>query len=454
VNSTVVTDKPIENKALSADSSKKEEKQSAGTQAQNQSPNGTVSPETQKLSDSAQTLNQIAENNSKSWGDRFKSTAFGVGTHVVVNYALNTFIASAFAYVFERNFAGAYKRGIAKIVDSSKDYKTDKLALHKIENTVPFKAVNYAISAVLLTAGGTSLLPFMKHAEENRQEYLYKLSKMLDKTQSALGMANDDTQKNLDDYKKIEEIAAAKCFKKECGVSEQEIDRLEEKYHFGFQDNGDIKFDKIQIPWWDVIKARGMAITMSMTTGALLGASKGKTKVAGSVAELEAMERTTAANEERGNFGDKGFGILESKAIKPLANTLEKVPGFGKGKLVDSLHFAKLLFMDAILTVVSSATFFMASKTKDENKPSKAVLDENKDGWVSKEEAQDYKAKNANADLTGVEIDDVVQVGHHSAKVGKTAPAKPATKATPAGTYTEQVNSQRQETGANHTVAV
>ncbi len=443
---------------MKADSSHKEEKQPAAAQAKTADPAPPVSPETEKLSDQAKKLNEITENNSKSWGDRFKELAFGTGKHVVVNYAINTLVAATFAYTFERNLGSWYQKKVAGIIDSTKDFSKDKLALHKIQGTTAYKAVNYALSAVFLTAGGTLMLPFMKHGEENRQYYQYKLSKMLDKTQSMLGMSNEDTERNLADYKLVENIAVAKQSGKDSGVSQEEIERLEKKYHFAFQDNGNIEFDTVKITWGELLKARAFAIAASMATGAALGASKGKGATAQTVEELEKFERTTLENEAKGNFGDKNFGKLESWGIKPLADKLQKVPGLpGTLEALDInkhaaehgapvQHFAKLLFMDAILTVVSALTFGMVSGTKKENEPDKKVLDTNKDGWVTLEEKQAYKEAHKEADVSGVHVDNVIQSGHHAAKVGKAPKPDIYKHAQPknGGGFGEQITSERQ----------
>ncbi len=392
----------------------------------------------------------------RSWGDRLKSLAFGITTHVGINYVINTLVAATFTYIFERNFEKAWKRGMAYVIGRG-DAAKDPVELHKLQDTGLYKGVNYGFSAVLLTAGGTLMLPFMKHAEENRQYYEYHLSKMLDKTQKMVGGANADTERNLADYKLIEEIAAAKHAGKDAGVSGKEIERLEEKYHFAFKDNGDIEFDKVKISWWEMAKARVAAIAMSMTAGFILGSSKKwgakadeKEPVPTTVTELEAMEKARITREESGDFGKRGFSILESKAIKPLSDLFKKLPLIGKWfgtnaettaktKLVDSIHFAKLLFMDAILTVVSAVTFAFVSGKKEKNEPDKKDIDANKDGWVSKDEVVGFREKHKEANLSNVHVDNVVTGRQHSSAAKKQQPI-----AQPAASHMDKISTDRQ----------
>jgi hypothetical protein len=182
--------------------------------------------------------------------------------------------------------------------------------------------------------------------------------------------------------------------------------------------------------WWDLIKARAVAIAMSMGTGAVLGYSKGKPDPSKTKAEIR-------ADEDAGYFGDKGYGKLETAAVGPLAETLQKTTPFkhvvGKDKWIDQpMHFAKLLLEDAILTIVSAVTFFFVNKT-DEGADAKEV-DKNKDGWVSKEEAAEFKTRNPDKRLDrDVEVEEVIH--HKSPRKGVTVPSSG---------YTDKVNTDRQ----------
>lgn len=364
----------------------------------------------------ADDLNKIAPKiEGQSWGDRLKGKLFGLFNHVVVNYALNTIIAATFTYFAEKHILNDnYRQKLASL-------------LRTTEGSSSFVAANYAVSAGLLTMGGTSLLPYMKHAEENKQGYQYGIGKFLDKTQKFLGMANADTEKNLADYKMIDHISSSMKQGRPHGVSEKEIERLEEKYHFAFQDNGKVEFDTVKKSWWDMLKARGVAILFSMATGAALGATKGDSRSA----------EQKKHDEENGHFGDKGYAKLENAVVPGLSDKLQTAPVtkhlVGKDKWIDNpLHFAKLLLEDAILTIVSSVTFFFMSKT-DEGVDAK-VVDKNKDGWVSKEEAAEFKTKNPDKRLDrDVDVEEVI---HHkpSSRKGVT---------TPSTGYTEKVSTDR-----------
>jgi hypothetical protein len=362
-------------------------------------------------------LKKIApEMKSRSWGDRFKGKLFGFFNHVVVNYALNTIIAATFTYFAEKHILNDnYRQRLASL-------------LHTTQGSSSFVAANYAVSAGLLTMGGTSLLPYMKHAEENKQGYQYGVSKFLDKTQKFLGMGNVDTEKNLADYKMIDHISASIKLGRSHGVSEEEIKRLEEKHHFAFQEDGEAKFDTVEKSWWEMLKARAVAILFSMGTGALLGYSKGDKRTAEQKVE----------DEERGHFGDRGYANVENAVIPGLADKLQTAPVtkhlVGTDKWIGNpLHFAKLLLEDAILTVVSMATFFFMTRT-DEGADAKEV-DKNKDGWVSKEEAVEFKTKNPDKRLDrDVDVEEVI---HHKPSQRKGVSA-------PTNGYKEKVNTDRQ----------
>jgi hypothetical protein len=378
-----VTDKAVEKEALTASAA---ESQPKADENKKKAPNY-----------------KIPEMESSSWGDKYKRPIFNFNEHVTVNYALNTFIAATFAFFAEKHILNdSYKKGLANLLKTT-------------QGSPAYKAANYAVSAALLTMGGTSLLPFMKHAEENRQEYQYKLSKMLDKTQKTLGFSTEDTERNLADYEVIEKIAHSKNCKEDCGIGEEEIKRLEGKYHFAFQEDGAIKFEKVHKSWGEMFKARGTAILASMATGAMLGASKGKPAAGVSEEQLHALE-------EAGDFGNKGYGFIETKLVKPLSNVLQKVPGF-KTIIDKPMHYSKLLLEDAILTVVSAVTFAFVSKGEAHTQQ----LDTNRDGWVSTEEAKEFKNKSPNAKIGhDVQVEEIIRPTSNRHSHKEAAPAEVA----------------------------
>ena len=357
---------------------------------------------------------KVPEIESSSWGDKFKRTAFNVKVHVVENYLINTLVAATFAYFAEKHLLNdSYRQKLAKLLNTTQDSGS-------------FKAANYAVSAALLTSGGTSLLPLIKYEEENRQEFQYKLSKMLDKTQKALGFSTEDTERNLADYKTIEEIARSKNCGEDCGIGAEEVKRLEEKYHFAFQENGDVKFETVKKTWGDLLKSRGLAILASMGTGAILGASKGK-RAGLSEAEVHALE-------EQGDFGNRGYGWLESKAVKPLSNTLQKIPGF-KTIIDKPMHYSKLLLEDAILTVVSATTFAFTNKDKAHTEQ----LDTNRDGWVSTEEAKEFKNKSPNARIgSDVQVEEIIRPTSNRHSHKQETPAAVPAQSHPAQPHVEK----------------
>ena len=214
----------------------------------------------------------------QSWGDRFKGLSFTAIRDGVINYAINAPLSAAIAYAFERNL-GQWTENLVK-----KNFGTGSSA----------SGVKYGIRAFFLTSGGTLLLLPIKNMDENRQEYQYKLSKMLDKTQKALGMANADTETNLKEYKEVEEIAHALRDGKEPPVSLEEVKKLEEKYHLTFKENGDIEFDKVKKSLLKLGIARAMAIGAAIGTNSLLGMTTGT--------------NPTDEQKAEGFYGDKGFG--------------------------------------------------------------------------------------------------------------------------------------------------
>jgi hypothetical protein len=308
-------------------------------------------------------MDKALKMDGQSWGDKYKGKAFGFNTYFLLNYVANTLIAASVAYAFERTVGGAVDRWTERTF------------------TKNASAAQYAIRAVALTMGGTSLLLPIKHLEENKQEYLYSLSQMLDKTQEALGQGNADSKKNLEEYKQIAEAARALHSGKEPCMSLDAMKAVEKKYHFTFCPNGDLEFDKIHKPWWKLGLTRVAAIASAMATGGLLGWTKNG-------------DKPTEAQMDAGYFGNTGYGKLETRFVPSVGAVIGKIPGLNR--LIKKHNMAGMILMqDAALTMVSDAIHVATDRFLDSHQDKDLLkkIDANKDGWITQKEAEAFLGK-------------------------------------------------------------
>lgn len=256
----------------------------------------------------------------KSWGDRYKDGVFNNTLYVGLNYVFNAIASAALAYKLERNYA----EGIRNFSGSVGEWSAKHLSFNARRMA---DSTTGSIQATILTSIGTLLIPVIRTAENHKYETEFTIGHDLDKLQETLGQGNAASKRNLAEYSAIRQALKTKTAPP---ASDATLDDWADRYHLATNDKGQIAFHEHTLPWLKVVSARVAGYLAVVASASALRFTRQNSNK---------LLNYTAYEEKAGNLINENI-ILKTPARHVIS---------------DGEHFARLLFTDAIYTMISDS---------------------------------------------------------------------------------------------------